>query len=116
ACAVKAIGGASQGRPWPQADDEKQRAADAGLDAAAVLNTDDLVAGDNSYFVATGITDGDLLGGVRYARGRVYTNSLVMRSKSGTIRTISAEHRQEKTRAYVEAARRAAQNDSRLHN
>lgn len=81
-----------------------------------MLSTDDLVTGNNCYFVATGITDGDLLSGVRYTRDRVYTNSLVMRSRSGTVRTVTAEHRPEKTRAYVDAALRAAQRDKRLQS
>ncbi|WP_237248982.1 class II fructose-bisphosphatase [Spelaeicoccus albus] len=116
ACAVKAIGGVIQGRLWPQSDDEKQKASDAGLSLTDVLSTDDLVTGNNCYFVATGITDGDLLSGVRYTRDRVYTNSLVMRSRSGTVRTVTAEHRPEKTRAYVDAALRAAQRDKRLQS
>ncbi|WGW10654.1 class II fructose-bisphosphatase [Saxibacter everestensis] len=108
ACAIKAVGGVIQGRLWPQSDDEKQKAIDAGHDLTAVLSTNDLVTGDNSYFAATGITDGDLLSGVRYEKNRVYTNSLIMRSKSGTVRTVTSEHRSEKTTSYVNAAKEAA--------
>ncbi|OFT94813.1 class II fructose-bisphosphatase [Brevibacterium sp. HMSC24B04] len=108
ACAIKALGGVIQGRLWPQDDAERQGAIDAGLDVDAVLSTDDLVTGDNTYFVATGITGGDLLGGLRYEGKRVVTESLVMRSKSGTVRTVMAEHLLEKTHSYEEAAKEAA--------
>lgn len=73
-----------------------------------MLSTDDLVTGNNTYFVATGITGGDLLGGLRYEGKRVVTESLVMRSKSGTVRTVMAEHLLEKTHSYEEAAKEAA--------
>ena len=92
ACAIKSPGGVIQGRLWPTSDDEKQKAIDAGHDLDRVLSTDDLVV-DNCYFAATGITDGDLLKGVRYGAKWARTNSLVMRSRSGTIRTIDSEHR-----------------------
>ncbi len=92
ACAMKCIGGVLQGRLWPKDDDERQRAIDAGHDLDAVLTTDELVKGDNCFFVATGITDGELLRGIRYRGGGCTTQSLVMRSKSGTIRTIDAVH------------------------
>jgi fructose-1,6-bisphosphatase II len=92
ACAMKCIGGVLQGRLWPKDDDERQRAIDAGHDLDAVLTTDDLVRSDNCFFVATGITDGELLRGVRYRGGGCTTHSLVMRSKSGTIRAIEAVH------------------------
>ncbi|HLR45189.1 MAG TPA: fructose-bisphosphatase class II, partial [Brevibacterium sp.] len=108
ACAIKALGGVIQGRLWPQSDDERQRAIEHGLDLDAVLSTDDLVSGDNTYFVATGISAGDLLDGVRYEGDRVHTHSLVMRSKSGTVRNVYAEHRPDKTHSYEEAAREAA--------
>jgi len=101
ACAIKCLGGVIQGRLWPTDDDERQRALDAGHDLDAVLTTDDLVGSDNSYFVATGITDGELLKGVRYGGGVVRTESLVMRSKSGTIRVIESEHHLTKLRAYA---------------
>ena len=100
ACAMKCIGGKIQGRLWPQDDDERQRALDAGhnLDADFVLGTDDLVTGDDAFFVATGITDGELMRGVRYRGDGVTTDSLVMRSRSGTVRSITAEHRLSKLR------------------
>ena len=94
ACAVKAMGGVIQGKLWPKDDEERQGAIDAGHDLDAVLATDDLVTGDNCFFVATGVTNGELLRGVRFAgSGSAITYSLVMRSKSGTIREIEAHHR-----------------------
>ncbi|MEJ7628353.1 MAG: class II fructose-bisphosphatase [Nocardioidaceae bacterium] len=96
ACAMKAIGGVIQGRLAPKDDDERQRAVDAGHHLGRVLSTDDLVSGDDCFFVATGITDGELLRGVRYAHGGAITHSLVMRSRSGTIRSIISEHRLKK--------------------
>ena len=101
ACAIKCIGGVIQGRLAPTDDDEKQRAVDAGHDMSRVLTTDDLVKGDNCFFVATGITDGELLKGVRYRERGCTTSSLVMRSKSGTVRTIEAEHRLSKVAEYT---------------
>ncbi len=101
ACAMKCLGGVIQGRLWPIDDDERQRAIDAGHDLDAVLTTDQLVTGDDCFFVATGITDGELLRGVRYRSGGATTHSLVMRSRSGTIRTIHSEHRLQKLRAYA---------------
>ena len=101
ACAMKALGGVIQGRLWPRDDDERQRAIDAGHDLDAVLATDDLVTGDDTFFVATGITDGELLRGVRYRANSVTTHSLVMRARSGTIRTITSEHQLEKLRAFA---------------
>lgn len=100
ACAMKCIGGVFQGRLWPRDDDERQKAIDAGHDLDRVLTTDDLVAGDDCFFVATGITDGELMHGVRYGAGSAVTQSIVMRSRSGTIRTITSEHRLEKLNAY----------------
>ncbi len=100
ACAIKAIGGVIQGRLAPIDDDERQRAIDAGHDLDRVLLTDDLVVADDCFFVATGITDGELLDGVRYGAGKAYTESLVMRSRSGTIRKITSEHQLHKLKAY----------------
>ncbi|GHJ35388.1 class II fructose-bisphosphatase [Streptomyces sp. TS71-3] len=100
ACAIKCLGGTLQGKLWPKDDEERQRAIDAGHDLDRVLDTDDLVAGDNVFFVATGITDGELLRGVRYRAETAMTSSLVMRSKSGTIRQIDSTHRLAKLRAY----------------
>lgn len=103
ACAVKAMGGVIQGKLWPIDDEERQRAIDAGHDLDRVLHTDDLVTGDNCFFVATGITSGELLKGVRYGSGTAITNSLVMRSKSGTIRVIESHHRIDKVAAIADA-------------
>jgi fructose-1,6-bisphosphatase II len=100
ACAIKALGGVIQGRLWPQDDAEKQQAKDAGHELGRVLMTDDLVTSDDVFFAATGITDGELVDGVRYGKGKAVTHSLVMRSRSGTIRTISSEHQLGKLRAY----------------
>jgi fructose-1,6-bisphosphatase II len=102
ATAMKCMGGVIQARLWPKDDDERQQAVDAGhdLDPDTVLSTDDLVTGDDCFFVATGITDGELMKGVRYRAGGATTHSLVMRSRSGTIRSITSEHRLEKLRSY----------------
>ena len=100
ACAMKCVGGTLQGKLWPKGDDECQRAIDAGHNLDAVLSTEELVRGDNCFFVATGITDGELLRGVRYRAGGCMTHSLVMRSKSGTIRTIEAHHQLAKLQQY----------------
>lgn len=100
ACAVKCLGGTIQGKLWPKDDEERQRAIDAGHDLDRVLTTEDLVTGDNVFFVATGITDGKLLRGVRYRSETATTDSIVMRSKSGTVRRIDSEHRLSKLRAY----------------
>ncbi|ABL80584.1 MULTISPECIES: class II fructose-bisphosphatase [unclassified Nocardioides] len=102
ACAMKALGGVIQGRLWPQGDKERQKAIDAGhdLDPDHVLSTEDLVTGDDTFFVATGITDGELLRGVRYRSDSVTTHSIVMRARSGTIRRIISEHQPQKLRAF----------------
>ena len=92
ACAMKAMGGEIQARLAPSGEEQRRRALDAGHDLDRVLRTDDLVAGDNTFFVATGITDGDLLPGVRYISGGARTRSLVMRSRSGTVREIDSDH------------------------
>ncbi|MEU2348191.1 class II fructose-bisphosphatase [Modestobacter sp. NPDC049651] len=91
ACALKCMGGALQGRLWPRDAAERQKALDAGHDLDRVLGIDDLVRGD-VFFVATGITDGELLRGVQYRAGGATTQSLVMRSRSGTIRSIESLH------------------------
>jgi fructose-1,6-bisphosphatase II len=96
ACAVKCMGGYILGRLWPRNDDERARAKDAGYDLDKILTADDLASSDNVFFAATGVTDGRLLHGVRYGHGKAYTHSMVMRSRSGTIRYIEAEHRLEK--------------------
>ena len=100
ACAMKCMGGLIQGRLWPRDDVERQKAIDAGHDLDRVLSTDDQVSGDDCFFVATGITDGELLRGVRYRSSIARTHSLVMRSRSGTIRSIESEHQLSKLRAY----------------
>ncbi|MFE1314366.1 class II fructose-bisphosphatase [Streptomyces sp. NPDC058755] len=100
ACAVKCLGGTIQGKLWPKDDEERARAIDAGHDLDRVLTTEDLVQGENVFFVATGITDGELLRGVRYRSETATTDSIVMRSKSGTVRRIDSEHRLSKLRAY----------------
>jgi fructose-1,6-bisphosphatase II len=99
ACAMKCLDGVIQGRLWPTNDDERQRAIDAGHDLDRVLLTEDLVSGDDCFFVATGITDGELMQGVRYKAGGASTHSLVMRSRSGTIRSIHSEHKLSKLKA-----------------
>jgi fructose-1,6-bisphosphatase II len=101
ACALKCMGGSMQARLWPRDDAEREKALAAGHDLTRVLTTDDLVRGDENFFVATGITSGDLLRGVRYRAGGAYTQSIVMRSKSGTIRVIDSYHRLEKLRRYA---------------
>jgi fructose-1,6-bisphosphatase II len=100
ACAMKCMGGAIQAKLWPRDDAEREKALAAGHDLDRVLSTDDLVSGDNAFFCATGVTSGDLLRGVRYRSGGAYTQSIVMRSKSGTIRVIDSFHRLEKLRSY----------------
>ncbi len=101
ACAMKSLSGVIQGRLCPRNDEERDRALEAGHDLDRVLTTDDLVSGDDCFFVATGITDGELLKGMRYAHGGARTHSLVMRSRSGTIRSIISEHRLEKLSRYA---------------
>ena len=92
AAALKSMGGEMQGRLWPRDDEERRAAIEGGYDLDAVLTTDDLVRGDNCFFAATGITDGELLTGVRYDEFGASTQSLVMRSKSGTVRLVEARH------------------------
>jgi fructose-1,6-bisphosphatase II len=100
ASALKCMGGAIQARLWPQDDAEREKALAAGHDLDRVLSTDDLVSGENVFFCATGITDGDLLRGVHYRSGGCTTQSIVMRSKSGTVRMIDGFHRLTKLREY----------------
>lgn len=90
------MGGEIQGRLWPRNEQERQAAIAAGYEIGRVLTTDDLVQGDNCFFAATGVTDGELLNGVRFQAGRAVTQSLVMRSRSGTVRLIEARHRLDK--------------------
>lgn len=91
ACAIKCLGGMIQGRLHPTSDEERQATIDAGYDLSRVLSTDDLVSGE-AFFAATGISDGDLLQGVRYRGNRATTQSIVTRSQSGTVRVVTAEH------------------------
>jgi fructose-1,6-bisphosphatase II len=96
AAAIKCLGGALQGRLWPRDDEERAKLEQAGFDVGRILRTDDLVAGENVFVAATGVTSGALLNGVRYTRDGVVTESMVMRSLSGTVRRIEAEHALEK--------------------
>jgi fructose-1,6-bisphosphatase II len=100
ACALKALGGAIQGRLWPRNEEERRAALDLGYDLDKILMLDDLVASDEVFFAATGVTDGDFLRGVRYFGDGARTQTIVMRSKSGTIRTIDATHRWHKLMRY----------------
>ncbi len=93
AAAIKCLGGAIQGKLWPRNDDERQALVDDGYDLDRVLTTNDLVAGEDVFVAATGVTDGALLHGVRYTGGGAETASIVMRSRSGTVRRIEATHR-----------------------
>ncbi|HZD67210.1 MAG TPA: class II fructose-bisphosphatase [Acidimicrobiales bacterium] len=93
AAALKCMGGEIQGRLWPRNDEERRAAVEGGYDPGAVLRTSDLVSGDNCFFAATGITDGELLRGVRFHAAGASTSSLVMRSKTGTVRSVGATHR-----------------------
>ncbi|HEU4449123.1 MAG TPA: class II fructose-bisphosphatase [Gaiellaceae bacterium] len=92
AAAVKCLGGVVLGRLWPRNDEERRALVESGRDAEHVLTTDDLVGGDNVFVAATGVTDGALLRGVRYTRGGATTDSIVMRSRSGTVRRVEAYH------------------------
>lgn len=100
ACAMKCMGGEIQGMLAPKDDAERQKAIDAGHELDRVLFTNDLVKSDNCYFVATGVTNGDMLRGVSYRANGATTRSLVMRSKSGTIRFIESVHQLQKLQEY----------------
>ena len=101
ACAVLCLGGEIQGKLWPRDDDERRKVLDAGHDLDRVLSTSELVNSDNVFFVTTGVTDGELVGGVRYSAAGATTHSLVMRSKSGTVRRVESRHQLEKLKAYA---------------
>ena len=101
ACAMKCLGGVIQGRLWPLDEAERIKALEAGHDLDAVLTTDDLVRSDNVFFSATGVTDGELLQGVRFNPGGATTQTLVMRGKSGTVRFMESEHQLTKLRKYA---------------
>jgi fructose-1,6-bisphosphatase II len=96
ACALKALGGLIQGRLLPRDDAERQKAIDAGHDLDRVLEVDDLVTSDNTYFVATGVTDGQLVDGVRKVGPSIRTESIILRGRSGTVRRVVGEHLAEK--------------------
>jgi len=99
AAAIKCLGGQLLAKLWPRDDAEREAALAAGYDLDETLDVDRLVAGDDVFFAATGVTDGELLQGVRYTRGgKATTESLVMRSRSGTVRTVHARHDQAKLR------------------
>jgi fructose-1,6-bisphosphatase II len=98
AAAIKCTGGRLLGRLWPRNDEERQAAIDAGYDLDRVLDQDELVTGDDVFFSATGVTDGDVLQGVRLRGRGATTESLVMRSRSGTVRRVSAQHDRTKLR------------------
>src|SRR5205085_7897241 len=100
AAAMKCMGGEIQGRLWPRNESERDAAIAAGYDLDRVLMTDDLVQGDNCFFAVTGITDGEVLKGVHYDARGASTQSLVMRSKSGTVRRIDARHQLKKLNRY----------------
>ena len=99
AAALKCVGGGIQGKLWPRDDEERQQLVDAGFDLERVLTTDDLVAGEDVFVAATGVTTGALLKGVRYTRDGAFTDSIVMRSRSGTVRRVEATHAFEKLEA-----------------
>lgn len=96
ACALKSMGGEIQGKLWPRDETERRKALEMGYQPDKVLTMEDLVAGDNVFFAATGITDGELLDGVQYTGGGARTHSLIMRSRSGTVREVISRHRWDK--------------------
>jgi fructose-1,6-bisphosphatase II len=100
ACAIKCLGGEIHGRLWPRNEEERDRAVQEGYDLDKVLTTNDLVSGDDVFFAATGVTDGDLIDGVRYRGDNAITQSIVMRSRSGTVRVIDALHRRKKLKQF----------------
>jgi fructose-1,6-bisphosphatase II len=104
ACALKAMGGEIQGKIYPRNQDEIDRGKALGYDLDKVFTTEDLVSGDNVFFAATGITDGELLDGVKYYGSGARTHSLVMRSKSGTVREVVARHRLDKLMQFSSVA------------
>jgi fructose-1,6-bisphosphatase II len=106
AAALKCLGGGMQGKLWPRDDQERQKLLDTGYDIDQVLTTDDLVAGRDVFVAATGVTTGALLKGVRYREDRAVTDSLVMRSRSGTVRRIEATHSFEKLMTFSRIAYR----------
>jgi fructose-1,6-bisphosphatase II len=107
AAAIKCLGGALQGRLWPRNDEERQTLVDTGYDVDRVLTQDDLVAGEDLFVAATGVTSGALLRGVRVSSAGAETESIVMRSRSGTVRRVAAYHPSEKIRQFRKGARDA---------
>jgi fructose-1,6-bisphosphatase II len=99
AAALKCVGGGIQAKLWPRDDEERQKLVDQGLDPERVLTTDDLVAGEDVFVAATGVTTGSLLRGVRYLPNGVITDSISMRSRTGTVRRIEASHHLAKLQA-----------------
>jgi fructose-1,6-bisphosphatase II len=99
AAAIHCMGGKLISRLWPRNDEERTAALDEGYDLDQILTHQDLVKGEDVFFAATGVTDGDMLQGVRYPRGKATTESLVMRSRSGTVRRVMATHNRDKLRA-----------------
>jgi fructose-1,6-bisphosphatase II len=98
AASIKCMGGQMLGRLWPRDDDERNAAIEQGYDLDEVLDVDRLVSGDDVFFAATGVTDGDVLQGVHYTARGATTESLVMRSRSGTVRRVAARHDRAKLR------------------
>ncbi|HEY3017732.1 MAG TPA: fructose-bisphosphatase class II, partial [Gaiellaceae bacterium] len=101
AAAIKCLGGSLQGRLWPRNDEERQELVDSGYDLDRVLRTDDLVSGQDVFVAATGVTTGALLRGVRYLPNGAITDSIVMRSRSGTVRRIEASHALDKLESFT---------------
>jgi fructose-1,6-bisphosphatase II len=106
AAALKCLGGAMQGKLWPRNDEERSRLVEAGYDLSKVLTTDELVGGQDVFVAATGVTTGSLLQGVRYTEGGAVTDSIVMRSRSGTVRRIEATHAFDKLMKFSQIAYR----------
>jgi fructose-1,6-bisphosphatase II len=103
ASAIQCTGGQIVGRLWPRNEEERRAALEAGYDLDEVLDKDRLVSGDNVFFAATGVTDGEMLEGVHYAGGNAYTESVSMRSRSGTVRTVTARHDRSKLREILQS-------------
>jgi fructose-1,6-bisphosphatase II len=101
AAALKCVGGGIQGKLWPRNEEERQALIDTGYDLDRVLMTDDLVQSDNVFVSATGVTTGALLRGIRYVNDGAITDSIVMRSRSGTVRRIEARHQLSKLRHFT---------------
>jgi fructose-1,6-bisphosphatase II len=101
AAAIQCIGGQILGRLWPRDDEERRAALDGGYDLQEVLDKDRLVSGENVFFSATGVTDGEMLQGVHFHRGNAFTESISMRSRSGTVRNVTARHDRAKLREII---------------